>query len=56
MSDPEVLTRIEGRVGRITLNRPAALHALTVRDQRVHETLRVTNQIMRVITAREVFC
>ena len=29
MSDPEVLTRIEGRVGRITLNRPAALHALT---------------------------
>lgn len=29
MSDPEVLTRIEGRVGRMTLNRPAALHALT---------------------------
>ena len=29
MKDPEVLTRIEGRVGRITLNRPAALHALT---------------------------
>ena len=29
MSEPEVLTRIEGRVGRITLNRPAALHALT---------------------------
>jgi enoyl-CoA hydratase len=26
---PEVLCRIEGRVGRITLNRPAALHALT---------------------------
>ena len=26
---PEVLTRIEGRVGRITLNRPGALHALT---------------------------
>ena len=26
---PEVLTRLEGRVGRITLNRPAALHALT---------------------------
>lgn len=25
----EVLTRIEGRVGRITLNRPQALHALT---------------------------
>ena len=27
--EPEVLTRIEGRVGRITLNRPGALHALT---------------------------
>jgi len=27
--EPEVLTRIEGRVGRITLNRPQALHALT---------------------------
>lgn len=27
--DGEVLTRIEGRVGRITLNRPQALHALT---------------------------
>jgi enoyl-CoA hydratase len=31
MSDPEVLTRIEGKVGRITLNRPQALHALTTR-------------------------
>jgi len=29
MSEPEVLTRVEGRVGRITLNRPKALHALT---------------------------
>lgn len=30
MSDePEVLTRVEGKVGRITLNRPQALHALT---------------------------
>jgi len=28
-AEPEVVTRIEGRVGRITLNRPAALHALT---------------------------
>ncbi|WP_293899631.1 enoyl-CoA hydratase/isomerase family protein [Phenylobacterium sp.] len=27
-SEPEVLCRIEGRVGRITLNRPQALHAL----------------------------
>ena len=26
---PEVITRIEGRVGRITLNRPQAIHALT---------------------------
>ena len=29
MSEVEVLTRIEGGVGRITLNRPSALHALT---------------------------
>jgi enoyl-CoA hydratase len=29
MSEPEVITRIEGAVGRITLNRPQALHALT---------------------------
>lgn len=30
MSDePEILARIEGAVGRITLNRPAAIHALT---------------------------
>ena len=28
-AEPEVLTRIEGRVGRITLNRQGALHALT---------------------------
>jgi enoyl-CoA hydratase len=27
--EPEVITRIEGAVGRITLNRPQALHALT---------------------------
>ncbi len=27
--EPEVLTRVEGGVGRITLNRPQALHALT---------------------------
>ncbi|MGA0608527.1 enoyl-CoA hydratase/isomerase family protein [Phenylobacterium sp. VNQ135] len=31
MSEPEVITRVEGRVGRITLNRPQALHALTTR-------------------------
>jgi enoyl-CoA hydratase len=29
MSEAEVLTRVEGGVGRVTLNRPAALHALT---------------------------
>lgn len=28
-SEPPVLTRLEGALGRITLNRPAALHALT---------------------------
>jgi enoyl-CoA hydratase len=28
-ADPEVLIRVEGAVGRITLNRPGALHALT---------------------------
>ena len=28
-TEPEVLCRIEGRVGRVTLNRPQALHALT---------------------------
>jgi len=30
MSEPDVLTRIEGAVGRITLNRPRALHALNL--------------------------
>jgi len=29
MNDPLVLTSVEGRAGRITLNRPKALHALT---------------------------
>ena len=29
-AEPEVLIRVEGRVGRITLNRPRALHALTL--------------------------
>jgi enoyl-CoA hydratase len=28
-SEPEVLARVEGRVGRLTLNRPRAIHALT---------------------------
>jgi enoyl-CoA hydratase len=28
-ADPEVIVRIEGRAGRLTLNRPQALHALT---------------------------
>lgn len=36
MSDePEVLARIEGAVGRITLNRPQALHALTTNMCRI---------------------
>ena len=30
MNDAEVLIRVESRVGRLTLNRPAALHALTL--------------------------
>ncbi|WP_269713516.1 enoyl-CoA hydratase/isomerase family protein [Caulobacter sp. NIBR2454] len=29
-AEPEVITRIEGKVGRITLNRPKALHALNL--------------------------
>lgn len=29
-AEPEVIIRIEGGVGRLTLNRPAALHALTI--------------------------
>ena len=29
MEEPEILVRVEGRVGRLTLNRPKALHALT---------------------------
>ena len=29
MTEPDVIARIEGQVGRLTLNRPAALHALT---------------------------
>jgi enoyl-CoA hydratase len=29
MDEPEIIVRVEGRVGRLTLNRPQALHALT---------------------------
>src|SRR4029077_11028456 len=29
MSEPEVLIGVDGEVGRLTLNRPAAIHALT---------------------------
>ena len=30
VSDAEVLVRVEGKVGRLTLNRPKALHSLTL--------------------------
>ena len=30
MDEPEILARVEGSVGRLTLNRPKALHALTL--------------------------
>jgi len=30
MTDPEILTRVDGSTGRITLNRPRALHALNL--------------------------
>jgi len=29
LTDPDIIARVEGRVGRLTLNRPKALHALT---------------------------
>ncbi len=40
MSESEVLTRVESGVGRITLNRPKALHALNraMFDKAMHET------------------
>ena len=80
--EPEVLARVQSGLGRLTLNRPKALHALNramcetmiealqlhggygylkdypleriVRDLRVHRILEGTNEIMRVITAREL--
>ncbi len=29
MSEPEIIVRVEGQVGRLSLNRPRALNALT---------------------------
>lgn len=41
MSNPEVMTAIEGQVGRITLNRPEALHAInTPMCEIIHGALR----------------
>jgi enoyl-CoA hydratase len=34
ISEPEVLVRVEGAVGRLTLNRPRVLHALTTEMRR----------------------
>jgi enoyl-CoA hydratase len=63
MSEPEVLIRIEGAVGRITLNRPAALHALTTNMiTRITEALQtwVDNSIVKVVlfdhTGERGFC
>jgi len=52
MSEPEVLIRIEGAVGRITLNRPTALHALTTNMVAlITEALQtwVDNSIVKVV-------
>jgi len=52
MNDPEVLIRIDGAVGRITLNRPAALHALTTNMCRIMIqalTTWIDNPIVRLV-------
>ena len=53
MSDePEVLVRMEGAVGRITLNRPQALHALTTNMVRLITQALVTwidNPIVKLV-------
>src|SRR3954453_10779521 len=49
---PEVLVRIEGAVGRITLNRPGALHALTTNMCRLITEALVTwidNSIVKLV-------
>src|SRR5438874_2018185 len=52
MSDePEVLVRIEGAVGRITLNRPGTLHALTTKMCRLAITYRVA---VRAVPRRDL--
>jgi len=50
--DPEVLIRVEGAVGRITLNRPGALHALTTNMCRLITEALVTwldNSIVKLV-------
>ena len=50
--DPEVLIRVEGRAGRITMNRPKALNALTlgmVRDIRKALDAWATNPAVRLV-------
>jgi enoyl-CoA hydratase len=51
-TEPEVLVRIEGAVGRITLNRPQALHALTTNMCRLITEALVTwidNPIVKLV-------
>ena len=51
-SEPEVLVRIDGAVGRITLNRPQALHALTTNMCRIMIdalTTWIDNAIVKVV-------
>ena len=44
----EVLARIEGKVGRITLNRPQALHALTTAMCRANTGALPARQYLRL--------
>jgi len=61
--EPEVLVRIEGAVGRITLNRPQALHALTTNMCRIMIealTTWIDNPIVKLVmidhTGERGFC
>ena len=46
MSEPEVLIRVDGQVGRLTLNRPQALNALsrTVDSLRTQKLVELTRR------------